>query len=78
MNLGRPSKVHIKPNEEKTEFRFQMWFPERRLPADFHTSAEGAMLLMHALQHLQALHKIPIPKGARPAGRPKLRVVTDD
>lgn len=78
MDLGSPSSILIKPNEEKTEFQFLLSFPERLQPVEFSISTDGAMVLMAALQRLQVKHKIPIPKSVRPGGKPMLRVVSDD
>jgi hypothetical protein len=78
MNLGRLSRVDIKPNKDKTEFEYRLWFPERPLPVEFQSSAAGAMLILHGLRQLQATHKIPIPPGARPSEKPTLRVVMPD
>ena len=78
MKLGAPTKLEIKPNEEKTEFRFLLTFPERPQPVEFEVSSESVMMIMVGLQRLQARHKIPIPSSVRPKGKPQLRVVTDD
>jgi len=77
MKLGRPNKLEVKPNAEKTEFRFLLTFPARPQPVEFFVTSEGAMMILHGLQRLQALHKIPIPDSIRPKGKPDLRVVTD-
>lgn len=76
MKLGRPTLIKIKPNnQEKTEFRFLLSFPESPRQVEFEASANGLMNLMVGLQRLQALHKIPIPQRVRPAVRkPHLRV----
>jgi hypothetical protein len=78
MNLGSPNRIMIKPDAAKTEFLFQLTFPERQQPVEFSISAEGAMVVMSVLQRLQAKHEIPIPKASRPSGPPILRVVTND
>jgi hypothetical protein len=78
MKLGTPTKLDVRPNAEKTEFRFLLSFPGRPQPVEFEVDADGAMMMMHGLQRLQALHKIPIPSAVRPHGKPKLRVVTPD
>lgn len=78
MKLGHPLQLLIKPNEGKTEFQFLLSFREAPQQVEFLDSAEGAMNLMQALQKLQAKYKIPIPRPALPAGKPQLRVVTDD
>ena len=70
--------MDIKPNKDKTEFEYRLWFSERPLPVEFQTSDAGAMVILHALRYLQAKHKIPIPPGARPQGKPTLRVVMPD
>lgn len=77
MKLGSPTKLEIKPNSEKTEFRFLLTFPERPQPIEFVTSSESAMAISRALQELQVRHKIPIPQYLRPRGKPALRVVTN-
>jgi hypothetical protein len=78
MNLGSPSILEVKMNAEKTEFRFLLYFSEEPKRIEFEIPAESAMLLMHGLQRLQALHKISIPSSVRPRGKPKLRVVIPD
>ncbi len=78
MKLGSPTKLEIKPNVEKTEFRFLLTFPEQPQPIEFVLSSENMMIVMHNLQKLQVRHKLPIPPSARPSGKPKLRVVTQD
>lgn len=78
MKLGRPTKLEIKPNAEKTEFRFLLTFPGRPQPVEFALDAPGTMGILVGLQRLQARHKIPIPSSLRPTGKPKLRVVTPD
>jgi hypothetical protein len=70
VKLGSPTKVEIKPNAEKTEFRFLLTFPGRPQLVEFVLTGDGMMSVMGALQELQALHKIPIPKKARPFGKP--------
>jgi hypothetical protein len=74
---ARPPAV-IRSNAEKTEFQFHLEFPELPQPVEFELEAESAMMLMRALQTLQARYKIPIPSEARLRGRPKLRIVTPD
>lgn len=76
MKLGSPTKLEIKPNAEKTEFRFLLSFREQPRIFEFALDDAGLMYLMHALQHLQARHRIPIPDQIRPRGKPTLRVVT--
>ncbi len=79
--LGTPRQIKITPSPNKSQFRFLLLFPEtaRREPIEFEMPAGGAMTLMRALQHLQALHKIPIPPSLRPrGGRPVLSVVKPD
>jgi hypothetical protein len=78
VKLGSPTKVEIKPNAEKTEFRFLLTFPGRPQPVEFVLTGDGMMLVMGALQQLQAQHKIPIPKKTRPSGKPKLQIVRDE
>ena len=78
MKLGRPTKLQVKPNAEKTEFQFLLTFPERPQPVEFSVSPESAMMILHGLRRLQALHKIPIPASIRPRGKPVLKVVTDE
>jgi hypothetical protein len=78
MKLGSPTKLEIKPNAGKTEFRFLLTFPEAPQTVEFVLDDTGTMYALHALQLLQARHKIPIPKDARPSGKPTLRVVTPD
>jgi hypothetical protein len=75
MKLGSPTKLEVRPNAEKTEFRFLLSFAEWTQPVEFFVSSDGAMMILHGLQQLQALHKIPIPASVRPNGRPKLHVV---
>jgi hypothetical protein len=79
MKLGQPTEIKIKPNNPgKTEFQFLLSFPGLPQQVEFLTSAEGAMNLMQGLQKLQAKYKIPIPRSVVPAGKPNLRIVTDD
>jgi len=78
MQLGSPTKLEIKPNAGKTEFRFLLTFPELQKPVEFFVDSDSMMSIMVGLQRLQALHKIPIPNHVRPRGKPNLRVVTDD
>ena len=77
MKLGIPTEVMIKSNAEKTEFRFLLTFPEQPQPVEFELSPEGTMMLMRALETLQARYKITIPSSVWPA-LPNLRVVTPD
>jgi hypothetical protein len=76
MKLGSPTKLEIKPNAEKTEFRFLLTFRERPQLVEFVLASENVMAIMLGLQRLQARHKIPIPQALRPRGKPILRVVT--
>jgi hypothetical protein len=78
MKLGSPMKLEIKPNTEKTEFRFLLTFPEPQQPVEFVLDDAGTMMMMAGLQRLQVIHKIAIPRDARPSRKPKLRVVTPD
>ena len=78
MKLGSPTILEVKPNGERTEFRFRLTFPEQPEPIEFSVSSESAMMMMHGLQTLQARYKIPIPDSIRPHGRPVLRIVMDD
>lgn len=78
MNLGKPTDIKITPNAERNEFRLHLTFPEKPQILSFVLSADGLMYLLHALQHLQARKKIPIPDPMRTHGKPVLRVVTDD
>jgi len=78
MKLGSPTTLTIKLNKEKTEFLFLLTFPGRQQPVEFEMKTDGAMVLMGALQSLQARHKVSIPRVIRPKGKPTLRVVTDD
>jgi hypothetical protein len=78
MKLGKPQKLEIKPNKEKTEFQFLLSFDGRTQPIEFVLSFGHAMLVMRGLQDLQAMHKIPIPRQARPSGKPQLSIVKPD
>jgi len=78
MKLGTLTKLEVKPNREKTEFRFLLSFGEQPRQVEFSTSADGAMMIMHGLQQLQAFHKLPIPERIRPRGKPKLQLVKLD
>lgn len=77
---SKPAKITL--NYHPAEKRFRLSFGFRapmRLPAVvYEFSEDGGMMLMRALQRLQARHKIPIPSSLRPKGRPKLSVVLDD
>jgi hypothetical protein len=68
----------IKPNQEKSEFRFRFSFLGSHPPIEIETSGRGAMLMMGGLRQLQARYKIPIPREVRPSGKPTLRVVVPD
>jgi hypothetical protein len=80
--FGVPSTIKIAPkNEDKGEFLFHLEFLERGRHefVEFEMPASTLMVLMQALQRLQQRHKIPIPAGFRPKGRPRLTLVkTDD
>lgn len=78
MKLGTPTRIEVKPTKGKTEFRFLLSFAEEPRLVEFSTSADGAMMIMHGLQQLQAYHKLPIPERIRPRGKPKLRLVKLD
>lgn len=78
MNFGEPAEVKIVPLDDKTRFRFRLRFRGRAQPVEFDASADFAMGLLKALQHLQALHKIPIPATLRSKGKPILRVLKSD
>ena len=78
MNLGAPNSIEIKPNEDKTRFRFLLrgCSGHARQPVEFDVNAESLMALMRGLQRLQEFHKIPIPPNLRPRGKPHLVVVS--
>ena len=78
MKLGRPIKIKITPNAERTEFLFHLQFAASPQSVEFVAGVDDAMNLMLGLQHLQVRHKIPIPPLPRSAGKPKLRVVTEE
>ena len=78
MKLGSPTKFEIRPNAEKTEFRFLLMFPELPQPLEFEMPCESVMMAMVGLQRLQVIHRLPIPSQVRPSGRAKLRVVVAD
>src|SRR5260221_14154372 len=61
--LGTPRQIKITPRPNKSQFRFLLLFPEtaRREPIEFEMPAGGARTLMRGVQHLRALHNIPIP-----------------
>jgi len=78
MNLGRPSNIEVRVNQEKTEFRFRLSFPVEPRLVEFQLSPARAMMISHGLKMLQAHHKIPIPQQLRPSGKPRLRIVRAD
>lgn len=79
MKLGNLSRVGIAFNQEKTKVRFDLAFdaqPQRQV--EFEMPPAHAMAIMHALQTFQIRHKLPTLRPNLPAGKPILRVVTDD
>jgi hypothetical protein len=68
--LGYPTSIGIHPSDDKKLFRFHLQFRERtpQHAIEFEMSAEHAMLLMRALQHVQVRNNIPIPATPRPKG----------
>jgi hypothetical protein len=78
MKLGRLTKIRISPNEERTKLSFAMTFDAQPRQVEFEVPSGHAMALMQALQSLQVRHKLPMPKPTRTAGKPVLRLVTDD
>ena len=78
--IGRLKTIRIIPIPDKTELQFHLVFPSsaKREPIVFDVDFDDALRLMHALRHLQAQYKIPIPPNLRPFGKPKLAVVRMD
>jgi hypothetical protein len=79
--FGRLTHIIIKPSkEEENIFRFLLRFDgnRQRRDVEFDMDADGMMVLLNALQQMQALHQIPIPPTLRPRGKPSLKVVQKD
>ena len=75
------SNIKISPlDKDKSEFRLRLVFRGNAIEdaVEFDVSTDVLMHLMHALQGVQARHKLTIPPTARPHGKPKLRVVSSD
>lgn len=73
------TNIKISPLGDKTQFRFHLEFGASSPPESlsFELGADGMMVLMVALQKLQATHKIPIPESVRTKRKPSLSVVAD-
>ena len=69
-------KIEIKPINEKTGFLFRLWFPGRRPPVEFETTAAEAEVIGKALLRTVERNRPPNPRT--PRGRPKLRIVRSD
>jgi hypothetical protein len=70
--------MEIKLLPGKNTFQFRLSFFGRHRPVEFLTSTDGVMMVMQQLRQLQAQHKFPMPRAARPSGKSKLRLVPDD
>jgi hypothetical protein len=80
-NLDGLTHIDIKPNADKSRFRFHLVFDGATQPAEpieFEMAPDGMMTLMVGLQKLQEFHKLPIPEAVRPKGKPSLSIVTDE
>ena len=78
MKFGSPTRIKISPSRDKKQFQFLLSFSGRSQRVEFETTSDAAMLLMMALQRVQMIHKIPIPRQLRPTGKPKLSIVKLD
>jgi hypothetical protein len=73
MTSMKLQRLEIKPINEKTGFRFRLWFPGRRLPVEFETSVPEAGVIGKAI--LRTVERNKSPTQPRPRGRPQLRIV---
>jgi hypothetical protein len=76
MRYSDPSRIIISPTgAEEKRFRLRLEFPSSPKQLDIELSGRALMSLGSAIQNIQERHKVPIPAGLRPKGKPKLRVV---
>lgn len=75
-------RIRIGPVDQKAPERFRLgleFHESKPLPSvDLEFSASELMYLSHAIQRMQARHKLAIPSSLRPKGKPLLSVVKID